>query len=189
MCAQPSQSDPKPEYDAGHVPMTEEFDTAERTLPPLVPVLIAAVVVAVVVFVVVRTTTSKTPASGNITKMFHVEQSSGDRILVGIEVHVKNMGKAPVWVRGVDVKLTTPKGEFTDQPAPGVDHPRYMQAFPDLKQSNAAPLSMDTKLLPGTERDGLLIVAFPVNKDDFEKRRAVEVKVNFYDQKPLVMKQ
>jgi hypothetical protein len=189
MSEDPSKSGPKPEYDAGHVPMTEEFDSAERSLPPVVPVLIAAVVIAIAVFVLIRTTTSTTPASGNITKMFHVEQSTGDRVLVGIEIHLKNMGPKPVWVRGVDVKLTTPKGEFTDQPAPGVDHPRYLQAFPDLRQSTAAPLSMDTKLLPGTERDGLLIVGFPVNKDDFEKRQALEVKVNFYDQKPLVMKQ
>ncbi|MCU1287275.1 MAG: hypothetical protein JWO13_3625 [Acidobacteriales bacterium] len=179
----------KPEFDAGHVPMTEEFDSPRRSLPPAVPVLVAAVVLGIAVFTMVRVTNPVTPASGAITKMFHVEQSTGDRVLVGIEVHLKNMGQKPVWVKGVDVKLTTPQGEFTDQPAPGVDHPRYLQAFPGLRQSNAQPLGMDTKIQPGNERDGLLIVAFPVNGDGFDKRQSVEVKVNFYDQKPLILKQ
>src|SRR5437879_8034604 len=132
----------KPEFDAGHVPMTEEFDSPRKTLPPVVPVLAAAVILGIALFIFLRFTTSVTPASGMITKMFHVEQSSGDRVLVGIEIHLKNMGQKPVWVKGVDVKLTTPQGEFTDQPAPGVDHPRYLQAFPGLRQSNAQPLTM-----------------------------------------------
>ena len=34
----------KPTYDAGHVPMGEEMDSARWTLPPIVPVAIAAAV-------------------------------------------------------------------------------------------------------------------------------------------------
>jgi hypothetical protein len=184
MTAQPQE----PSSDAGHVPMTEEFDSPRRSLPPAVPVVIAAVVLGVAIYAMVRVTTSTTPATGNITKMFHVEQSSGDRVLVAIEIHLKNMGQKPVWVRGVDVKLTTPTGEFTDQPAPGSDNVRYFEAYPALKLSDAAPLTIDTKIQPGSERDGIVIVAFPVNKDGFEKRQGLEVKVNFYDQKPLVLK-
>src|SRR5436190_11504076 len=92
----------KPEFDAGHVPMTEEFDSPGRSLPPAVPVLIAAVVLAIAVFAMIRVTTSTTPASGNITKMFHVEQSGGGRVMVGIEVHLKNTSDKPAWVKGVD---------------------------------------------------------------------------------------
>src|SRR3954453_11924880 len=41
---------PKPEPpDAGHVPMTEEMDSAKWSLPPVVPVLIALGIVAVVI--------------------------------------------------------------------------------------------------------------------------------------------
>jgi hypothetical protein len=184
MTAQP----PQPSYDAGHVPMTEEFDSPRRSLPPVGPVLIAAVVLGIVIYAILHFTATPTPATGNITKMFHVEQSTGDRVLVAVEVHLKNMSQKPVWVKGVDVKLTTPSGEFTDKPAPGSDNARYFEAYPALKLSDAAPLTIDTKIQPGSERDGLLIVAFPVNKDGFEKRQALEVTVHFYDQKPLVLK-
>ncbi len=40
---------PIPQYDAGHVPITEEFDSPKRSLPPAVPVVIALVIVAIVV--------------------------------------------------------------------------------------------------------------------------------------------
>lgn len=185
MTAQPS----KPEYDAAHVPMTEEFDSFKRTLPPVVPVLIAAVVLGLAVYATLRLTVSTTPASGQITKMVHVQQSTGDRVMVAIEVHLKNMEKKPIWVKGVDVKLKTPQGEFIDQPAPGSDNARYFQAYPELKISDAEPLSRDTKIQPGNERDGIMVVAFPVNKDVFEKRNALEVTVNFFDHKPLLLKQ
>jgi len=49
--------------------------------------------------------------------MSHVEQSSGDRVLVAIELHLKNMDKRPVWVKGLTSNSLTPQGEFTDQPA------------------------------------------------------------------------
>ena len=43
---------PKPggEFDAGHVPITEEFDSAKRTLPAIAPLAVALLVV--VVFIV-----------------------------------------------------------------------------------------------------------------------------------------
>ena len=42
----------KREYDAGHVPITEELDSAKRTLPPAAPVAIALVAVAIVVAII-----------------------------------------------------------------------------------------------------------------------------------------
>ena len=42
-----TENAPKPPPpDAGHIPMTEEMDSARWTLPPIVPLLIAAAAVA-----------------------------------------------------------------------------------------------------------------------------------------------
>ena len=45
----PDTNFPKPgtDFDAGHVPITEEFDSAKRTLPPVAPLAIALIVVLV----------------------------------------------------------------------------------------------------------------------------------------------
>src|SRR5437870_4808722 len=102
----------------------EEMDSPSRTLPPIVPVLIAAVIVGAIVFFVVRGNRPVTPASGTITKTFYVEQNTKDRVLAGVEVHVKNGGEKPIYVKEVEVKLVTPSGEFKDTPAPGSDVPR-----------------------------------------------------------------
>src|SRR5437763_2433011 len=110
----------------------EELDSPSRTLPPVVPILIAAVVVAAVVFFIVRSNRPVTPATGSITKVLAVEQSTKDRVLVSIEVHVKNGSEKPIYVRDVTVKANTSAGELTDTPAPANDVPRYFQAYPAL---------------------------------------------------------
>ena len=167
----------------------QEMDSTERTLPPIVPVLIAAVAIAIALYFVVKTNRPVTPATGSITKVFYVEQSTKDRVLAGVEVHIKNGSEKPIYVKDVSVKLTTPTGELTDTPAPANDISRYFQAYPALKQSSAEWIGDNTKIMPGAERDGLLILGFAVTKDGWERRKSLEVTINLYDQKPLMLKQ
>src|SRR6266850_1896810 len=84
----------------------QEMDSPSRSLPPVVPVLIAAVIVAAIVFFVVRSNRPITPATGFITKTFYVEQATKDRVLVGVEVHVKNSTDKPIYIKDVEVKVT-----------------------------------------------------------------------------------
>lgn len=167
----------------------EELDSPSRSLPPVVPVLIAAVIVGALIFFVVRGNRPVTPASGTITRTFYVEQNTKDRVLAGVEVSVKNGSDKPIFVREVEVKVTAPNGEFTDSPAPGSDVPRYYQAYPALKQSNADGMPNNTKVMPGEQRDGLFIVGFPLTKEQWEQRKSLQVTINLYDQKPLIIKQ
>ena len=167
----------------------EELNAPERSLPPVVPILIAAVVVAIVVFIIVRTNKVVTPATGFITKSFYVEQTSKDRVLVGIECHIKNGSEKPIYVKDVAVKVTLPTGELIDTPAPPNDVPRYYAAYPALKQSNAEWMGDNTKLMPGEDRDSLFIVGYQINADAWNQRKGLEVTINLYDQKPLVLRQ
>ena len=59
-----------PAYDAGHVPITEEFDSAKRTLPPVAPVAIALVVVAIVVAIIAYTERAKPVVQGGINAVY-----------------------------------------------------------------------------------------------------------------------
>ena len=180
---------PQPEKQPSAQNSYQEMDSPERSLPPIGPVLIAGAIVAAIVFFVVKTNRPVTPATGTITKTFYVEQSTKDRVLAGIEVHIKNGSEKPIYVKDIAVKLTTPQGEFKDTPAPANDVPRYLQAYPALKQSNAEWIGDNVKIMPGAERDGLLILGFPVTKDGWEQRKTLEVTISLYDQKSLVLKQ
>jgi hypothetical protein len=70
-----------------------------------------------------------------------------------------------------------------------VDLDRYFQAFPALKESAEPPLSPETKMLPGSEQRGTIIVSFKVTKEAFDQRKSLSVSVQPYDQQlPVVIK-
>jgi hypothetical protein len=46
----------------------------------------------------------------------------------------------------------------------------------------------ETKIRPGNETHGTVIVSFPVNQDDFNKRQSLSVEIQPYDQPlPVVL--
>src|SRR5437667_9840696 len=93
-----------PPSDAGHVPMTEEFDRAKWTLPPIVPVLIALAVVAVVVALFL-VGTNRPIARGNILGVYPAEQAHQTHVLVGVQLAVEHLDKNPIWIRDIRVPV------------------------------------------------------------------------------------
>jgi hypothetical protein len=168
-------------------PNVYEMDSSRPSL--LKPIGIAIVVIAIVASAVVYFTRIPPVSAGKIEKVVPVEQNTKDRVLVTIEASVRDLSQHDIFVRSVDAKITTPKGEASDVPAPVPDLPRYFSAYPALKQSDAPPLADNFRISPGEERKGMFVVGFPVTKDEFERRQSLEVTVHFYNQRPLVIKQ
>lgn len=170
--------------DAGHVPMTEEFDSAKWTLPPLAPVLIAGVLVAVIIAVVLMSTKPQPVSSGDITRVHPVQLQNQETVLVNIGLRLKNTGEKQMFIRSLQAKLVTPEGEWTDVPTSRSDLERYYQVYPDLRQPGE-PMVQETKLGTGEEREGFIVVGFPVNREKFDARTSLAVTVNLYDRAPL----
>jgi hypothetical protein len=171
-----------------HVPFS---DPPERkpVIAIIAPWLIAAVVIAVGAYLFLRVTEAPPVAELKITKLFAVQQTGIDRVIVGIEVQVKNVYEKEIIVRGIDAKLVTADGkEFVDHPAGAGEDQRYYKAFPELKQSDSPPLLFDTKLQPAQQTIGLLIVGFPVTKEAFDKRKSLDVKIDFYGMKSVIVR-
>ncbi len=196
----PSNSPERP--DAGHVPMTEEFDSARWTLPPIVPVLIGLVIVAVVLSFIFVGGRAKPGASGAVTGVYAVDQNGQQGVLVAVQVHISNTSDKPLWIKSSSVTLETDKGKWTDDAASGSDFNRYFQAYPELKQFNAPPLAAESKVPAGAQLDGQVLVGFPpppepnattpppsFSKADFEKRKGLTVNVELYDRRPLEIKE
>ena len=73
-------------------------------------------------------------------------------------------------------------------PRPPSTSIRYFQAFPALKQNSQAALMPETKILPGNEAHGTVIVSFPVTQPAFDQRKSISVVVHPYDQPlPVVL--
>ena len=185
----PDTNFPKPgtDFDAGHVPITEEFDSPRRTLPPVAPLVAALIVVIVFIVGVAYIFRSKPVAQGQIDHAFAMQQEGQPYSMVLLLVTVRNVGDKPLFIKEIKAGIITDQGESTDDAASAVDFARYLQAFPDLQMYATEPMKVETKILPGGETQGSVMVAFPITKDQFYARKDLSVTIFPYDQRPIVL--
>jgi hypothetical protein len=94
-----------------------------------------------------------------------------------------------MWIHNMKATLKTEDSqEFSDDAAAPVDFERYFQAFPALKARAIAPLTVETKIPPGAEAKGTIMVSFPIALEAFNKRKALSVTIQPYDQRAIEIK-
>jgi hypothetical protein len=177
------------EFDAGHVPITEEFDSARRTLPPVLTLAIALVVVIVFIVGVGYVFRSKPVAQGQIDNVFFSHKADQPNSMLAIQVSLKAVGDKPLYIKGITAELKTQHDNYTDEAASPSDYDRYFQAYPDLRDHAMKALAVETKIPPGTQESGTVVVTFPVDQGEFDTRKGLTVTVEPYDQKPIVLKE
>jgi hypothetical protein len=164
----------------------DEFGTAKRNLPPakIVAIGIASVLIigAIIVF-----TQTRPPGKGSMDDVGAVDIPGQNSVLVTINVTVANGAKKSLYIHTLKATLTTDK-DYEDEAASPVDFDRYFQAFPALKAHAVQPLTVETKIPPGGEAKGTIMVSFPVTLDQFNARKSLSVTIQPYDQLPIVIK-
>ena len=176
---------PSPDFDAGHVPITEEFDSVKRSLPPVATLVAALVVVVVFIVGVAYIFRSQPVAQGQIDRAFAMQQEDKPYSMVLMQVTVRNVGSKPLFIKAIKAEIVTDQGASVDDAAAAVDYARYLQAFPDLQMYATDPLKVETKIVPGGEAQGSVLVAFPITKDQFYARKDLNVTILPYDQKAI----
>ena len=166
--------------------MSEEFDRAKWTLPPIIPVLIAAVVLAIAA-VVALYANKKTITNAAIAQVRVAPQ--GDSVLVAVQVKFDNTTGKQLWTHEITSELETADGKkFTDTPAPRVDLDRFMRAFPQLAEASAPPFGDEQKIAQGPFT-GVCIFSYPVDKATFDARKSLGLHIKFYDWPVLELKE
>jgi hypothetical protein len=188
----PQPATPKPPgLDLGPgvgINVTQDMATPERNLPPAKIVLIVLAGLAVVLAIYGFVGRAKPQGAGSLDNIAAVEVPNQNSMLVALTVTLRNSGEKPLWIHNIEGKLKTDSKEYSDDAASAVDFERYFQAFPALKQNSQAALMPETKILPGNEARGTVIVSFPVTQADFDKRQSVSVVIHPYDQPlPVVL--
>jgi len=173
-------------YDAGHVPMTEEFDRAKWTLPPLGIVVIALVAVALIVGVIAWVKQPKPASAGSIDDMVALPTTDGSTV-VAMNVTFRNIGGRPLYIKNVTSNVKTDQGDKEAVTANAVDFDRYFQAYPELGSKAMKPVRVETRVPAGLQDQGTLIFRYPIPIDQFNARKSLEVVIHLYDQKPLVL--
>jgi len=177
-----------PKFDAGHVPITEEFDSAKRTLPPAVPLTIALVAVVIVVGVVAFLFRAKPVAQGGIDAVYFSEPAGMTNAMVLLQVTLRNVGSKTLYIKSIKANLKTDQ-ELSDDAASPTDYDRYFMAYPDLKEHSTQALVVETKIAPGAEQKGAVLVSFPVTKEQFDACKDLNVTIEAYDQNPIVLRE
>lgn len=176
-------------FDAGHVPITEEMDSAKRNLPPIAPVAVALVIVAIAVAIVMYVFRAKPVAQGGIDAVYFSQPESMPNAMVLLNVTLRNVGDKTLYVKTITANLKTDQGDNSDDAASAGDYDRYFMAYPDLKAVTMQPLVVETKIAPGAEQKGSVLVSFPVNKQQFDARKELSVTIEAYDQKPITLRE
>jgi hypothetical protein len=166
----------------------EEFGTAKRNLPPAKIVAITLAAAAVVLGTLAFLERAKPQGGGSVDNISSTEIPDQHAVLVAVNVTVHNSGEKPLWIHDIKATIKTDGGEFTDVAASAMDFDRYFQAFPTLKQHALAALPPETKIPPGGQAQGTVMVSFPVTQAGFDKRTSLSVVIQPYDQPlPLVL--
>lgn len=179
----------RPDFDAGHVPITEEFDSAKRTLPPVAPLAIALVVVAVFIVGVAYVFRAKPVAQGQIDNVYLSQNKDQAAAMMAIQVTLRAVGEKPLYIKSIKADLKAADNSYSDDAAAASDYSRYFQAYPDLRDHATKALQVETKIPPGGEEHGTVLVSFPVDQAQFDARKSLTVTIQPYDQKEIVLKE
>jgi hypothetical protein len=180
---------PKPSaplYSAGHVPITEEFDSAKRTLPPVLPVVVALALVALVVGVVVYSSRAKPAAQGGIDDVHFSQPANMTSPMILMDVTLRNVSDKTLYIKDIKATIKTDQGNQSDDAASVSDFDRYLQAYPDLS-GHERPLMVEMKIAPGAMQKGSVMVSLPITKEQFDARKDLVVTIEPYDQAPVVL--
>ena len=179
----PKPTQPQPEPQA---PGYDEFGTAKRNLPPAAPVAIALAVVGIVVAIVAYTQRAKPAAQGSIDGAWFSQPANMPSPMVLIEVSLHNVGDKTLYIKSISAGIKTDQGEQSDEAASASDYDRYLQGYTDLR-GHSEPLRVETRVPPGGEQKGSVLVTFPITQPQFAARKDLTVTVEPYDQKPIVL--
>lgn len=181
-------SEPEPKYDAGHVPMSEEMDDSRHTLPSAGPVVIALVLIAIILGAIAVAFRSRPVATGSIDEAYAVDNTAQHTVMASVQITLKNTSKKPITLGNAIITLHTDRNDFSDEAAAVTDYDRYYQAYPELKAHSIEGLARGTRLQPGSQISGSILVSLPVTKQQFDTRRAITASVKFDGFPPLELR-
>jgi hypothetical protein len=173
----------------------------------LVPGLLALLVIAAAALILVHYTYHKDPSTGSISSTMVYPIHTAPRHFGGLQiasdkgsdqvyllpvVAVDNHITLPIFIESIAADVITADGTTLHcLAAQQSDFKAMYDIYPDLGRSQAAqvnpPLLRDTRIEPKGEAHGLVMVHFPLSKDDWTHRHSATVTVSFYHQAPLTI--
>lgn len=162
----------------------QEFGSAKRNLPPAAPVAIAILLVAVVIGIVMYVNRAKPMAQGGIDGVYYSQPAEMTSPMILVEVTLRNVSDKTIYVKSIKGAITTDQGDQSDDAAAARDYDRYISAYPELT-GHSRPLQVETKIPPGGEQKGAVLISPAVTKAQFDARKDTIIIIEPYDQRAI----
>ena len=180
--ASATPSGPQTDFNIG-----EEYGTARKSLPPAGIVAICVAVVAIIAGIYAATHRAHPLSSGSVDDVVAVPVPGQDMVMVAVNVSIQNNEENPTVISAIHVSADVNGKTLTDDASPAVDAQRYFEAMPELKQHSQQLLSTETRVEPGSNISGTIVVSFPVTAEAFAARKSLTVSISPYNELPIVM--
>jgi len=111
-----------------------------------------------------------------------------NQMLVFAHVRLHNPNSAPITIVDDWAVITLADGQTSrSMAASQVDFEKVFQAYPQLAPMRMDPLRRDLKIEPGQSVEGLIVFSYPLSRDDWTKRKAMQVTVTFNGAKDVTL--
>lgn len=111
-----------------------------------------------------------------------------NQMLVFAHVRLHNPNQAPITIVDDWAVVTLPDGETRRSlGASDADFDKVFRAYPQLAPVRMDPLRRARQIQPGESVDGLVVFSYPLSREDWDKRKSMEVTITFNGAKDVTL--
>jgi len=129
---------------------------------------------------------AKPVAQGSFDGIYFSQPAGMTSPMILMKITLRNVSEKTLYIKDISASVKTDQGEQSDTAAAASDYDRYISAYPDL-QGQERPLQVETKIAPGGEQQGTVLVSLPITKEQFDARKDATVTIQPYDQRAIVL--
>jgi hypothetical protein len=111
-----------------------------------------------------------------------------NQLLVFAHIRLHNPNKAPISIVDDWAVVTLSDGETRRSTAASqADFDKVFQAYPQLAPVHMDPLRRDLQIQPGQSADGLVVFSYPLSREDWDKRKSMQVTISLNGAKDVTL--
>lgn len=117
------------------------------------------------------------------------QQDSFDQVLVMAQIRVHNQSKGQLFLHEMESVLTLPDDlERRSLAVNKSDFARAYVAYPQLAPLKGEPIVRDITMEPGQTIEGLMLFPYPLTREQYDKKKSLDINVVFLHQKTLTLR-
>lgn len=111
-----------------------------------------------------------------------------NQLLVFAHIRLHNPNTAPITIVDDWAVVTLPNGETRrSQAASQADFDKVFEAYPLLAPVRMDPLRRELQIQPGQSADGLVVFSYPLSREDWDKRKSMQVTLSLNGAKDVTL--